>query len=314
MLEIILWIAVTVAGFGMAVFASQKAVKQATTLAFGLGIPPFLIGVTLMSIGTDVPEIANSIMSSVTGHGDLNVGDSIGSVATQITLVLGLLPFLAGSFQIGRSRIVLIGFMTVLALGLGIFLMKDGYLSRWDGLWLLTAWVISTIISVKFTPPPSEPIMPNRLKMPNKFLHVLLLLGSLTLVGIGATAAVKGIVEIAEIAGIPEYIISFFGASIGTSLPEIVVDYTALRSGKKDIAIGDITGSCLVDATLSIGSGPLIAPTVISAAMAIKGSIVAAAAMLFVTLVFSLRGKHDRWTGALLLLFYAGAYYVFIAK
>lgn len=312
MLEILLWLAVTIAGFGMAVFASQKSVKQATTLAFGLGIPPFIIGVTLMSIGTDVPEIANSIMSSVSGHGDLNVGDSIGSVATQITLVLGLLPFLAGRFNIGRSRILLVGLLTVMALGLGAFLMKDGYLSRLDAFWLLVAWGISTYISVKFTPPPSEPIMPMRQELPKKTMHVLLLLGSLTLVGVGATAAVTGIIKLAETAGIPEYLISFFGASIGTSLPEIIVDFTALRSGKKDIAIGDITGSCLVDATLSIGVGPLIAPTAITAAMALKGSFAAAIAILAVTLLFTLRGKHDRWTGALLLILYAGMYYFFM--
>lgn len=66
-------------------------------------IPPFVIGITLASIGTDLPEIANSIVASVTGHGDLNVGDAIGSATVQATLVHGLLPMIAGRSRSARA-------------------------------------------------------------------------------------------------------------------------------------------------------------------------------------------------------------------
>ena len=82
----------------MAVVASRHTVDHAVGLATSVGVPPFLIGITIMSVGTDLPEIANSIIASLGGHGDLNVGDSIGSAATQVTLGLGLLPLLAGAF------------------------------------------------------------------------------------------------------------------------------------------------------------------------------------------------------------------------
>ncbi len=70
-------------GFLVAVLASRYSVEHLTKFAAGTRIPPFIIGITLVSIGTDLPEIANSIVASVTGHGDVNVGDSIGSAVVQ---------------------------------------------------------------------------------------------------------------------------------------------------------------------------------------------------------------------------------------
>ena len=116
------WITIAIAGIAIMFVASRKAVFYASQLAQGLKIPPFLIGLTLISIGTDIPEIANSVVSSLAGHGDLNVGDSVGSVMTQITLVFGLLPFFAGKMEIDRTRIALVSISTIIALGIGILL------------------------------------------------------------------------------------------------------------------------------------------------------------------------------------------------
>ena len=95
-----------VAGFAVTIIASRSAVGEAQKLAAGTRIPPFVLGITLVAIGTDLPEIANSIVASISGHGDINVGDSVGSAATQSTLVLGLLPFLGGAIAIGRRPVV----------------------------------------------------------------------------------------------------------------------------------------------------------------------------------------------------------------
>lgn len=99
----LLWI---MAGVGSAVImmaASHFAVRHAVAVAEKLHLPPFLIGITLVALGTDMPEILNSIVSSHLGHGDINVGDSIGSVFTQGSLALGLFPFVAGTaFRVER--------------------------------------------------------------------------------------------------------------------------------------------------------------------------------------------------------------------
>ncbi len=308
----LVWIVIAIAGVGITFVASRKAVFYASALAHGLSIPPFIIGVTLVSIGTDIPEIANSIIASATGHGDLNVGDSIGSVMTQITLVFGLLPFFTKPFSIDRTRVLMIGSFIILALGLGMFLVWDGFLSRIDASILIFAWAFFTWLSWHYSPNLSEPVMP----MPSgqKIWDAFLVLLFLALVGVGAGAFVKALIELSTVIGVPEYLVSFFGASLGTSLPELAVDITALRSGKRDIAVGDIVGSCLVDATLSVGAGPLFSPIFVTAAFAIQGATIAMIFTALAILAVSIRRKHNRWTGIFMLILYGAAYLFFIAR
>ncbi len=302
------WIAVAISGFGLSVVAGRWVVQHAAMLAYGLNVPPFLIGVTVIALGTDVPEIANSVMASLAGHGDLNVGDSIGSVVTQITLILGLLPFFGGRMELGASRSVLVSALTIVALNIGAWMVVDGYLSRGDALLLLLVWVIATVVIWRYAPSFSEPefVAPTH----HKGVHALIVLAGLLLVGVGAGAAVKAMVELSAAAGVPEYLISFFGSSIGTSLPELVVTITAIRSGQRDLALGDIVGACLLDSTVSVAAGPLFAPTAVTAALAVRGATIAMSALFLVELIIGSRQRHDRWSGGALLLLYGAVYLV----
>ena len=133
---IALWIAASLLGIAVALLASNRAVQHLTAILAGTRIPPFFLGITLVAIGTDLPEIANSIVSSAAGHGDINVGDSIGSSATQVTLVLGLLPFFGGSFVVAPRPVRIIGIAACACLGVGLLLVRDGDLSRVDALTL----------------------------------------------------------------------------------------------------------------------------------------------------------------------------------
>ncbi|MBM3997487.1 MAG: hypothetical protein FJ303_25575 [Planctomycetes bacterium] len=113
--------------------------------------------------------------------------------------------------------------------------------------------------------------------------------------------------------GVPEYILSFFVASIGTSLPELVVELTAISKGQNEIAIGDALGSCLVDGSLSIAIGPLLFPTEVTMSLVVRGAAIAASTMVLIVLLVGLRGKLDRLAGAALLGAYVAAYFVFLA-
>jgi cation:H+ antiporter len=201
--------------------------------------------------------------------------------------------------------------MTVLGLALGAVLTSDGFLSRADGFLLVAAWAGAVVWSWRFVGPQSEPdlVVPDRSRM----VHLLLLLGSIALVLVGAGAAVQGLIGISRMFGVPEYILSFFGASFGTSLPEIVVSITALRLGQKDLAMGDILGACLMDATLSMGIGPALAPTPVTAELAARGGLTAVAAVTVVSLLLWSRGVHDRWSAAVLLVFYVAGYFILFA-
>ncbi len=304
------WVAVVIVGLVVALFASRVAVDRAASLAAGTRIPPFVIGVTLLAIGTDLPEIANSIVASIADEGDLNVGDSIGSVATQVTLILGILPFVVGAFAVGAEQVVRISVVTVVALLAGAFLLSDGFLSRGDAAILFLAWIAGSILVWRGTDA-SEPAL--RVHYGHRFRQAAEALGALVAVGGGAGAAVWGFTELAELLGVPTYLLAFFAASIGTSLPELVVDITALRRGERDMAIGDVLGASFVDSTLSISAGPLIAPTAVTASLATRGSLVAAAAVAFVAVVLSRSRRHTRLTGLLLLGAYGAFYVVMLA-
>lgn len=307
----LVWAAVAVAGLYVTVVASRHTVDHAVQLATSVGVPPFLIGITIMAIGTDLPEIANSIAASIAGHGDLNVGDSIGSAATQVTLGLGLLPLAAGPFAVGRRRVRLLGGLTVGVLLVGALLVADGQLTRTDGAVLVVLWVAATIIVWRYGPSEEQPELP--MITGRRLRHAALTLLFLALVGVGASAAVTGIVRIAEALAVPLYLVSFFGAAIGTSLPEIVVCVIALRRGQDDLAVGDIFGSSLADATLSLGAGPLVAPTLVTASFAVRGSLAAAGIIAIVVVLLTWRDRHTVATGLALLVLYAAFFPLLLA-
>ncbi len=299
-----------VAGFVISVLASRRAVSSTTELAAGTSIPPFVVGFTLLAIGTDLPEIANSIVASLAGHGDLNVGDSVGSAVTQATLVLGLIPIVGGALTLSRTRVLRIGIATVFALLLGSALMVDGNLTRIDATILVTAFIVGTAIA--WGPPPAGTQMELSLVAAEKIKKVAVVMLSLAVVGGATTVAVWGLTTLSEALEIPEYIVAFFLASLGTSLPELVVTTTAMRRRQTELAIGDALGASFIDSTLSIGIGPLLAPITVTASLAVTGSLVAALAVGVVSLALALRGKHDWASGVPFVLLYVLIYLVLL--
>jgi cation:H+ antiporter len=298
-------------GFAITVFASRRAVVEARSLVAGTRIPPFIIGITLVSIGTDLPEIANSIVASISGHGDINVGDSIGSAATQSTLVLGLLPILGGAFVVGARRVAPIGIATVGALLLGAWLMADGMLSRSDAVILILAWIAGSAVAMRQLPEGSQPTI--RVEAQDKLRRALMMMLALGFVGGGAATAVWAVTQLAAVLGAPEYLIAFFIASIGTSLPELAVDLTALRTGLRDLAVGDVLGSTMIDTTLSVGAGPLIAPVAVTANQVVPGSLLAAAVIGLVVVLLALRRTLDWKSGSVLIGLYLCFYVALLA-
>ncbi|MCP5029537.1 MAG: sodium:calcium antiporter [Actinomycetia bacterium] len=307
-----LWIAAVVFGFALTVKASSEAVDDATELSRGSRLPPFFVGMTLLALGTDLPEMANSVAASFTDNGDVNVGDSIGSTTTQLTLVFGLLPFVAGKIPLGERRSAqargqqTTAWITALAMLALALLLADDHIGRLDACLLILAWIAGSRLVYRDTR--TEPQLALGDKATGRLRFVGRLLLALVLIGAGATLAVKGMTQLAEIWGVPEFVIAFFGASIGTSLPELVVSFTALRRGEASLAIGDVLGSSFADATLSISIGPLLFPTVIDGGLAVKGALVAAGAAVVVALLLGRGGEHDRRSGAILLLIYAASW------
>lgn len=305
------WLAVVLAGLGLAFWASTRAVGHARVLVESTRIPPFFVGVTLLAVGTDLPEIANSLVACATGHGDLNAGDSIGSSVTQATLVLGLLPFLGGAFTFHLNRVLTVAIACAAAVALGAGLMWDGWLSNLDGLILIAAWVLGSFWFWKKLSPAAQPVQTVDTGARGRAAAWLML--HLALVGIAATAAVTAANALSELLGVPEYIMGFFALSLGTSLPELIVDVTALRGGLRDVALGDVLGSSFVDATLSLGIGPLAFAAAVSPGMVLPASLAAIGAFCGVALIMTLaRQRHGWLSGGALIATYVGLYFLLL--
>ncbi len=295
--------------------ASRFAVRHAVIVAEGLHLPPFIVGITLVALGTDMPEIVNSVISSRLGHGDINVGDSIGSVFTQGALILGLFPFIANkALPLHKRDALLTTALTAAALLAGLWLFSDGFVSHTDGAVLVGIWVAATLMAWRLQRRghnDDEQGAPTHDKHRPVLFHAMAALLALAAVGAAASVLVNAVSSVAAWAGIPEYVLSFFGASVGTSLPELAVEITAVRRGQRQLAVGDLVGSCLIDASLSVGIGPMLFPTAVDEELAVRGAVIALAAMMLVALI-AVRGRHDKMTGAVLIAAYLLAYVLFL--
>jgi len=311
MIELIVAFFILIGGVVLIIFSSKFAVKPSARLAPALGISPLIIGVTLVSIGTDISEIFNSIISCSLGHGDINVGDSVGSDLTQLTLVFGLLPLICGAFHVNRKDIIILGSCEVLSLLLIFSIVEKGYITRLNALFMVISLVIYFWLIFNAN---KESIM-HRVELietmqPTKSKKILLLFAAIGFVGvaIGSYVIVNSVIYISQALSIHEYIISFFILSIGTSLPELVVDIHALRHGHHSIAIGDIVGSCIVDSTLSIGIGLALFPQAVTAELAVPTVLYTLVVSIIVIVVLAVRQKMDKKAGVFFIFLYAMAF------
>jgi cation:H+ antiporter len=295
------------AGVALLAYSSDKSVEHSENIASSLGVSPLMIGLVIVSIGTDLPEIFNSIISSAIGHGDINVGDSFGSVLTQITLVLGLIAILGVTFKVKRDEIIVIGACELLALIAAVSIVEKGYISRMNAIFLVVSWPLLMLI-IKNIMKKDYSVRTTDKRL---YYHVAIAVIGYTGVAVGAYIVINSVIMLKEVLGLQEYIISFFIVSIGTSLPELAVDLSAIRKKQYEIAIGDAIGSCIVDACLSIGIGPLVSPASpvkVSGRLAETTGLYAFFASFVVISALALRQRLDKKAGVLFIALYGLSY------
>lgn len=218
---------------------------------------------------------------------------------TQSTVVLGIVCLL-GVITAPRPTVITAGSLTVLALLVGAVLISDQEFGRIDGALMVAVWVVGTMVMQR-----PEHRKTATEASPRSIRHAIgrtiIWLG---VVGAGSALAITAFSRAASDLGAPEFLLSFFVLSLGTSLPELVIAARAVRNGSNDLALGDLLGSSFVDATLSPGIGPLLFPTVVSSGVA-RGMFVVAAVLAVVTALLA-RDTTHRWaTGIALLCLYA---------
>lgn len=311
MIELIIPIVSLIIGIALLLFCSDKTVGLASDFAKDMGISPFLVGIVVLAAGTSLPEVANSIISSYTGHGEINVGDTFGSCLSQITLVLGILVLVSGkTITGGRKDIMLLGGCALIAGMLAVLAVEKGEINQLDAVLLIVAYFILLFITQKYSV--KDYVLTN---LPRLDLHSLLQLG-IILVTIGGVLAgswliVTSVINLSEQIGVPSYLLSFFAIAVGTSLPELGVGLASVKSGRFELILGNIMGSNIADVTISLASGPLLFPNYFDSGIAMLGGIYMLIASFIVIALFAWKMRLTKAMGVLFIVLYLLSFLLF---
>jgi cation:H+ antiporter len=299
-------------GLALLIFSSEKAVENSVKLAKSLKISPFIIGVVLISFGTDIPEITNSIISSFLGHGDINVGNILGSPLAQITLVLGIVGIFGGIIIVKKSVIKSLGLATVAATLLALLLISDGNITRVDAVALIISYIAFIMYLCNCDPRQIgiERIKNSVIAKREKVNFLIPLAASILGVIAGSSLVVNSVIELSKLISIPEFLLSFFVIGLGTSLPELAFELSAVKKRQFGLAIGDAFGSNITDLTLALGIGPLFFPNTLSTDIVGVGGLYLLFATFAVVALIAWRKKIDRVVGILLVLIYLASYFI----
>ena len=269
-------------GFVALYFGAKLIIISLENIAYRLGISHLLVGLTILSIGTSLPEITVSVMGGLDklygidpNVDSIIIGNKIGSFLIQITLILGILG-LTQSIYVSKWVLRREGVMLFISVFIFLLFALDGIVSRIDALIMITIYFLYLLLIIKSerkiekTKLETQTIEEKRLD-PHSFEVVdkrfeklstkkdvgIFLIGLLILI-IGAELTILSAHTLGRELGIPENVIGILIVGLGTSLPELMTDLTALRRRSHGLAVGDILGSNICDILLATGAGAII--------------------------------------------------------
>ena len=292
-----------VLGFLFLVKGADWFVEGSSKVAEKFGIPQLVIGLTIVAMGTSLPETAVSISAALKGSAEISLGNILGSNILNILLILGLTALIcpvAVQKSTIRDEIPYVVLVSAVLMGIGY---TDHMLSRLDGLilWaLMICYLLYLRRMVKSGEETLEGIPGEGVEMPVWKMLLMIVAGGACIV-VGSNLAVDSASELARIFGMSERLIGLTIVAFGTSLPELVTSVTAAVKGKADIAVGNIVGSNIFNILLVIGTSSLITPIVYAESFLVDSIVCIAVAILLWLCVFRNR-KLSRMGGAILLI------------
>jgi len=301
----LLAMALLIIGLLLVVYSADRLVFAASILCRSVGIPPLIIGMTVVTIGTSLPEIIVSMAASLHGQMDLAIGTALGSNIVNILLILGLAalfhPFTVHS-DILRREIPLMLIVSALAGAV----LYDGQLSRADGLFLLLLAVLWLVFIVKIGRQGNDSLTREQLaELPREgSLSVAFLwLGvALIVMPMATRMVIDNATVLANVLGMSELTIGLTVIAIGTSLPELATAIAGTRKGEDDIAIGNIIGSSIINIAVVLGLPALIVPGSFNPlAFTRDYGVMLAVSVIFALLCWRRQRQTGRGAGALLI-------------
>jgi cation:H+ antiporter len=250
------------------IWGADLLVRERERIALKFNISEFVIGATLIALGTSLPEMAASIAASAEGKSQIAIANVIGSNILNITLVLGTIFLISKKVNPDRDFFAKDSTWAIVPVFVFLLMVIDGLISRFDAILLLllmAAYIMFLLKEARGIIAAEIEEMEEELKENDKhsfsWLKTLALVSAgLVLVIVGASFTIESASDIARSFGISEWVIGIIMISLGTSLPELVVSISASIKGKVDMAIGNIIGSNMANTTIVLGSAALTKP------------------------------------------------------
>ena len=288
-------------------------VDGASALARRFHLPELLIGATVVSIGTTLPEVMVSTMSALSGHGEIAYGNAIGSVICNAALIAAITIAVRPGKVDPKTLKTPVAFFFAAAAIYCAAAYVFGRFTRVMGIIMLAmfvAYMVVNVLQMKNTP--TEAHEDAEEEMPLAKTLVLLVLGAV-LIALGANLLVDNGTLIAQALGVPESVIALTFVALGTSLPELVTAITSLVKGHSDLSLGNVVGANVFNLVLVSGVSVTLAPFTVpqsATLFGINSSLVLElpvmlAVMLILTVPALCKGKLNRVQGILLLAIYA---------
>jgi cation:H+ antiporter len=256
-----------IAGFVLLVLGAELLIRGGASLALRFGLPPLVVGLTVVAMGTSSPELVVSLKAALTGRGSIAVGNVVGSNICNIALILGLAAAirpLKVQVQLVRTDVPIMVACSLLLL----LLLLNGIVSRLEGVLLTVGIVVYVAFSLRQAQRERQkhqqalldaapvPTQPGR----SPLLDILFLAGGIGMLVLGADTFVKGAVSAARAIGVSEAVIGLTLVALGTSLPELATSAMAAWKKEGDIAIGNIIGSNIFNILFILGATATVSP------------------------------------------------------
>ena len=302
------------AGFVALYFGAEWLVKGSTAMALRLGLPPLLVGLTVVAYGTSSPEMVVSVVASLNGEGDLAIGNVVGSNILNIALILGLTALIIPL----KMEFQLLKFDTPVMIGVSLlffWMFRDFRIERWEGGLLTALAVIYTWVNIRLARRTANKVVEKEyheevcslaeglILSPGRI--ALLIFGGLAVLVAGSRAFVIGASDLARMWGVSEALIGLTIVSIGTSLPELASSLLAACRKQADIAVGNIIGSNIFNILGIAGVASLAKPIHAPGISTVDFYVMTGTAVLLLVLAWT-GFRIRRWEGAALLVVYAG--------
>jgi cation:H+ antiporter len=298
-----------VAGLVLLVVGAEALVRGASRLAARVGVPPLVVGLTVVAFGTSAPELAVNLGAALSGQAGVAVGNVVGSNVFNVLFVLGLSALVAPLLV--QRQLVRLDVPLMVALSLAVlWCARDGLLARAEGIALVLAlFVYLALLFAKGrrTPEELQAEDPVAVGGGRTAMDLLLVVGGLGLLVLGSRWLVSGAVSFAEGMGVSPEVIALTIVAAGTSLPEVVTSVVAALKGERDIAVGNVVGSNLFNLMAVLGISALAAPGGIEVSPnVVRFDLPVMCAVAFACMpVFFTGGVISRAEGVLFLAYYA---------